>query len=182
MLDPFRTSRFDVITLLRHIQRMADELHPAEQKAIETIGRVGWMVMRISPNEGDENPRWFAYTVGLAVTFHWPELICFGLDHEVAGAVLNNAVGELRNRAIRPVPGLELCEVLEHGTVRLHAFSPAGYSDHLGWAMWYAAREGLNPAEFSCLQVLWPDKSGRFPGDPACDPGIAEAQVISWMS
>jgi hypothetical protein len=156
---------------------MQEQLDPAERNAIDIINRVGWMVMKVSPKAGDENPRWFAYTAGLAVTFRWPELICFGLDLDVAGDLLNNAVRELRNKAAHPVSELELSEVLDGRAVRLRTFSPGLYREHLGWAIWYADRQGLAPAQFSCVQLLWPDKSGRFPGDPACDPSVAEGQT-----
>jgi hypothetical protein len=156
---------------------MAKELDPAERNAIDIINRIGWMVMKISPNGGDENPRWFAYTTGLAVTFRWPELICFGLDLDVAGGLLNNAVRELQNRAVQPSSGLELSEVLDGRIVRLRTFSPGLYREHIRWAIWYADRQGLMPAQFPCLQLLWPDKSGRFPGDPACDPMVSEGQA-----
>jgi Domain of unknown function (DUF4262) len=156
---------------------MAEELDRAERNAIEIISHVGWMVMKVSPNAGDERPESFAYTAGLAVTFRWPELICFGLDLDVAGELLNNAVRELQGKSLQPVSGLELSDVADGRVMRLRTFSPGLYREHLGWAIWYADYSGLTPAQFSCLQLLWPDKAGRFPGDPACDPGVAAAQA-----
>jgi len=148
-----------------------------EQNIIDIFERVGWAVMTVGPTADDGDSRWFAYTVGLTVRFRWPELICFGLPDDVLQALLNNAVRELKGRSLLPSEGLELNEVMEHGSVRLAAFSPTLFNDHLGGAMWFAHHKGLSPSDFGCLQLVWPDKSGRFPADPDCDAGVRRAQA-----
>ncbi|WP_158596036.1 DUF4262 domain-containing protein [Oleomonas cavernae] len=156
---------------------MTQEFDRAEQDVIDTVKRVGWQVKLIISGENDDpNLPPFAYTVGLAVTFGWPELICFGLRTEYLGQVINNAVAELKSKGQVPAPGVQLDQVLERGPVRLVEFSPSLYREHLGWAIWFAASQGLTPRQFSCLQVHWPDKAGRFPDDPACDLGARECQ------
>jgi hypothetical protein len=60
------------------------------------------MVMKVSPNRGDPDPRWFAYTIGLPVTHGWPELICFGLRVDAIAMLLNNAVHELKRKKFLP--------------------------------------------------------------------------------
>jgi len=151
------------------------QLDVHEQKVIDIVDRVGWMVMQVSPNQGDEDPRWFAYTIGLPVTFGWPELICFGLDVDVMTAVLNNAVQELKTK--EPVAGLLLTEVAEGYLARLEVFPKKYFREHLGWAMWFADYRGLKPQQFSCLQCMWPDKLGRFPSDAGCDPEVLKNQA-----
>ena len=70
-------------------------------------------MMKISPNEGDQDPRWFAFTVGLPVTHGWPELIWFGLPLDTMAKILNNAVHELERKGVSPTPHLELTGVIE---------------------------------------------------------------------
>src|SRR5436190_972697 len=108
---------------------MTSEPDAADQRIIDIVGRVGWTVMEISPDEEDLNPRWFAYTVGLCVTFGWPELICFGMNPHDMGTILNDAVEELKNKGISPIAGMELIDVLERFPVRLATFSPLLYRD-----------------------------------------------------
>jgi Domain of unknown function (DUF4262) len=158
---------------------MTDKFDAADQRVIDIVERVGWTVMEISPNKEDLKPHWFAYTVGLGVTFGWPELICFGEDLRDMGAMLNNAVEELKEKGDKPIPGMELTNVLIQFPVRLATFSPLLYRDHLGCAIWFADLGGLKPQQFSCLQVLWPDANGRFPDDPACDPDIRKLQILT---
>jgi hypothetical protein len=150
---------------------------PRDQRIIDTVDRVGWMVMRVSPNQGDPDPQWFAYTIGLPVTFGWPELICFGLDPDLMAQLLNNAVLELKSRAVLPSSGLELNEVMENCSACLGTFSVGYFSEHLGWALWFARLRGLKAEQFGCLQLLWPDKSGHFPFDANCDAGVRKLQT-----
>jgi hypothetical protein len=150
---------------------------PREQRVIDTVNRVGWMVMKVAPNRGDPDPQWFAYTIGLPVTFGWPELICFGLELDAMLEILNNAVQELKSRPVTPSSGLILNEVLEIFPVRLGAFSSSCYGEYLGWALWFARFRGLKPEQFGCLQLLWPDKDGYFPCDADCQPEIRKLQT-----
>jgi len=34
------------------------QLDELERKVIDIIDRAGWMVMQVSPSQGDEDPRW----------------------------------------------------------------------------------------------------------------------------
>src|SRR5262245_3941664 len=98
------------------------QLDEHEQKIVDVIGRVGWAVMRVSPNTGDEDPRWFAYTIGLPVTFGWPELICFGLAVDGMAELLNDAVKELKTKQKEPAAGMLLTVVADGHPSRLEVF------------------------------------------------------------
>jgi len=154
------------------------QLDAHEQQVVDVVDRVGWMVMRVFPDRDDQDPRWFAYTIGLAVTFGWPELICFGLDADVMQELLNNAVCELKGKGAPPSAGMELTEVMENFPARLQVFPKELFREHLGWAIWFAAHRGLAPAQFGCLQLWWPDKNGRFPADAGCDPEVRRCQSL----
>ncbi len=148
-----------------------------EQEVVDIIDRVGWAIMTISPNKGDEDPRWFAYTVGLPVTRGWPELICFGMGLDLMTELLNNAVRELERKGTPPALDLVLTEVAEGNLMRLGNFPREFFREHLGWAAWFAHHRGLTPENFGCLQLLWPDKRGSFPLDVDCDPEVRKLQT-----
>jgi hypothetical protein len=153
------------------------QLDPAERRAVEIVDRVGWMVQHVYPVEGNSDPEWFSYTVGLGITHGWPELICFGLDPEVMGKMLNNAVSELKEKKIVPCYGLELDDVLELSSVKLGTFPRHFFISYLGWAIWFSDYRGMKPQQFACLQLTWPDKQGFFPTDPNCDPVVTRVQT-----
>jgi hypothetical protein len=159
---------------------MAVDAH--EQKVIDVVDRVGWMVMKVGPNKGDLFPCWFAYTVGLSVTQQWPELICFGPRLEVTAQLVNNAVLEMKRKALTPTPGLELTEVMEGYPVRLEEFALKFFREYLGWAMWFAHYRGVEAKSFHCMQMVCPDKDGRFPSDPLCDENIRQIQTPRTMA
>ena len=150
---------------------MADALDEAEQEVVDNIARCGWHCMRVASTADDPIQTVFAYTIGLEHSFGWPELICFGLGPDVLHACLANAIDECRRKAISPQAGLVLAEVLEQYPCRLDAFSVDHHSEHLGWAIWFARYQRRDPKAIRCLQLVWPDRDGRFPDDPACAKG-----------
>jgi hypothetical protein len=149
-------------------------VNAAEQRILDDISRIGWHVTCVGPAVDSDDPEeWFAYTVGLSKTFGWPELLCFGLDLDLMGLLLNDAVDECRARDVAPSAGLVLNDVLEGFPARLEM--PQPMADHyVNAARWLARHEGLS---FSVLQLLWPDKNGCFPDEPGCSPGAIRMQT-----
>ncbi len=134
--------------------------------------------MRISPSvDSDDTQEWFAYTVGLCKTFSWPELICFGLDQDTMHQMLNSAVEECRERGERPRSGVILKEVLSGFEVKLAPISRWDWVPRLGWARWLSDHYELQRDQFDRLQLLWPDKAGRFPDEPLCDEAVRKLQT-----
>jgi hypothetical protein len=150
-------------------------LNPLEQKIVDDIERLGWSIMTVAPSaDGDDPEEWFAYTIGLQKSYDWPEIICFGLATEAMVTILNNAVDELRERAIAPDPGVELIKVVNSYPARLIENESIPFN-YLGFANWFAAYAGMSepPAR---LQLIWPDKNGYFPDDPCCSSEVRAVQ------
>lgn len=150
---------------------MADSLDEAEREVVDNIARYGWHCMQVASTVDDPIQTVFAYTIGLEHSYGWPEFICFGLAMDVLHACLANAIDDCRRKEISPRAGLVLNEVLEQGFCRLDAFPAAYHDEHLGWAIWFARYQRRDPKAIRCLQLVWPDRDGRFPDDPACAKG-----------
>ncbi len=151
-------------------------LDHVEQKIVDDVERVGWSIMKVAPRTDTKDPKeWFAYTIGLQKSFGWPEIICFGLAIDAMAIMLNNAVDELRERGLTPVPGIELAEVLDDYPARLARNETVPFK-YLGFANWFAAYSGMSepPAR---LQLIWPDKDSHFPDDPRCFPEVRQLQT-----
>ena len=155
---------------------MTDEIDPADQKMLDAIAEHGWYVIKVFPNEGMADRRWFAFTVGLSTSFEWPELICFGLEGKTMHRLLNDAVEELKRSGRPPEAGQLLHDVAVGFPLRLDPFPEDHFPAHLGTAIWYATHVGLPFERLSCLQLTWPDSNGRFPGDPGCISDVVELQ------
>jgi hypothetical protein len=115
----------------------------------------------------------FSYTIGLHRTFGHPELICLGLRTKLMHAMFASCVDMIRHGAPPPV-GVPFAGVVEGFDVQLRPVrAPDSYRQHLGYAIWFHGGR-----EFPVLQLMWPDKQGRFPGDPDADPMLATRQPL----
>lgn len=148
------------------------------RKLLEDVAKYGWHVVMVSSrvDEPEEPP--FAYTVGLQATFGWPELLCYGLELNVLATLLNNAVAELRDGAMTPMPGTVLHEVAEGFDCRLSPVEKHHHHEHLGYAIWHARYRCADPADIQCLQLLWPDRAGNFPDEAGCAEEVKELQPL----
>ena len=147
-----------------------------ERNIVDHVASIGWSVMQVAPSaDGGDPQEWFAYTIGLPKSFGWPELVCFGLDVSDMQLMLNDAVEECRQRNLTPKAGIELVDVLEGYPVRLVNGDHIP-SEYLGYALWFA-QQSESGGSLDRLQLVWPDKSARFPADTDCDEDIKRLQT-----
>lgn len=108
--------------------------------------------------EGDGYLPAFAYTIGLFKSFSHPEIIVFGLKPEVMGSLLNHAKDEIKKgfgfQTDKPYSGF-----LEGFDVRFLEVNKEYYLDYFGYAGWFYNRSW----DFPALQIIWPDKTGKWP-------------------
>jgi hypothetical protein len=144
---------------------MADRLGPV----LASVERYGWHVQMVV---GDPlHPPW-TYTIGLWTSFGHPELAMFGIDGNQATLLLN-LMAERVAKGERFAPGASDGGVLSDHQVRLASVRPEWYAPYFGMAIdWYQE-------EFPILQVLLPDRRGRFPDDPASEFRSAQPLLAS---
>jgi hypothetical protein len=147
-----------------------------EQRIIDCVEKYGWFGLSVSPRAGSEDPQeWFTYTIGLPNSHAWPEIICFGLAGDTAHGLLSDAIAECEKKAVSPYIGLELTEVIDGFKAAI--VEASAIPDHyFGSATWYAREVGTQ-APPPRVQLVWPDKTGRFPDDPACSPEVRRMQT-----
>ena len=145
------------------------------RRTIESVERNGWIINTVASNEPGSRER-FAYTIGLMKTYGWPEMICFGLESDVATYVLNNTIRQCLRDSIVPKNDVTLDDVLEGYYIKLANVGSWDW-DYIGWAQWYAGFCGLSQEKFECLQLLWPDNEGYFPDDPKCQSDTRSLQT-----
>lgn len=142
------------------------------------IGEHGHAVQAVLPTESEVG---FSYTVGLA-EFTGMELIVFGLPVPVAMAVLNAAASTLKEHGALP------CDVVlpprsaampaaindwANSPIMVRRCLPGRAKKYAHFAYDYALMQCSDmeqpPPEFVMLQIVWPDRQGRFPEDPEFD-------------
>ena len=118
----------------------------------------------------------YAFTLGLASNHGHPELCCFGLDegeqggplHEFLDAAARMVVEGSRFEAGTQVPGL-----VERFDIAVREVIPGRRDEWLGFGVRFHKNRG-----FDCVQLVWPDATGRFPWESDCDPQAAAVQPL----
>jgi hypothetical protein len=152
------------------------ELDAFEQQIVEAVEKYGWFALSVAPRTDSDGPEeWFTYTIGLPKSRRWPELICFGLGAETARDILADAIAECDAKKITPAAGLILTDTL-NGFDALLTDGSQIPDDYFGTATWFA-RYASTKAPPDRLQLMWPDKAGRFPTDPDCNQAVRESQI-----
>lgn len=128
------------------------------ERARSLIDQHGWMVQHVGVDEPDAAP--FTYTVGLAQEFDHPEFLVYGLPPHIVQPILNGLGARVREGA-RFQDGQLLGDVLLGYPVLLAQVPAPRIRDLLSVA---TAIEGTG---VRALQVVWPDRDGHFPTEPA---------------
>lgn len=134
----------------------------------EMIAKFGWGVIGVSEDAKRAAPP-FAYTVGLTQSFGHPELLIFGVQPEIAQAILNTA-GERIRAGRRYIEGDKDAELFAHGYIaRFHEVRDY----ELVWAEFVTAAvahaEVHGRPRPSVMQIICPDRAGKFFDDPEYD-------------
>lgn len=112
-----------------------------------------------------------AFTIGLEQGRGVPELMCMGVDPEIASQLFSLVIeGHDAGVCDLTKDNRDLTGLIDGYALRLRPVSSALVQRA------NAVRQDQRPDVAVMLQVLLPDNSGAFPGDTGCDPQIAAAQ------
>jgi len=133
----------------------------ARHTILHNIEKYGCHLVLIEP---DNYLPGFVYTIGLYKNFNHPEMICFGLNTEVMGAILNHACDLIKSGETLKTDKL-YSGFLEGYKVQLISMDKAYYADYLGYAAWF-----YGSFDFPAFQLIWPDKQHKFPWEADFNP------------
>ncbi len=143
-----------------------------DRKLVADVERHGWAVIGIAAD--DRLPGW-AFTAGLWHTFGSPEVAMFGLRVPDMQQWLNDVGEQVRGgQSLRPDElrgGL-----LPDFPVRFRPVHDSWYRDFFGYALWFTQAPPL-----PIVQVVWPDRGGRFPWDAGCGERCRFDQPQLWL-
>lgn len=131
----------------------------------------GWSVVAVA--EELEVPGW-AYTVGLWHTVRSPEVCMFGLRGRDMHTWLN-AVGQQVRAGQRLEPDRERLGVLDGFPVVVRAVHPSWHAEVLGLV------GDFYRGEVPVAQLVWPDRHGHFPWNPAAGQRCRTHQPWLWL-
>ena len=145
--------------------------HDAEAKKqiVSDVKQYGFHVAIIP---GDGYSPAFAYTIGLFKTYGYPELICFGLNHDLMHSMFWTAK-ELFDKQPSPDLSIGYPDFVGDFDVRFLRVDKARYADYFGYSHWFY--EGW---DFPVLQIVWPDKQALFPWEEDFNPDWKSGQPL----
>jgi len=143
----------------------------SDRKLIHDIIEYKCHLVAIPP---DKQGPGYVFSIGLYLHFRHPELVLFGLDHQVAGTAVNDirALVE-QGRCSQNMDILD--EIFTNVSVMTIDVDPRFYRAYLGTALWFYRSVG---SDFPVLQIVWPDKKGHFPWNSEVDEKAKKRQPI----
>lgn len=140
-----------MLTALDADPSMLDE---GEREFVAMIRKHGWANTTV-PSD-DEGPG-FCFTTGFWLAFNFPEIITFSLPSEVAHDTFWYMHGELKAGRTFKV-GEPTDAIFETTKAVLVEVSESQFPEYLGMNRWFYGGDN-----FKSLQLVWPDRGGRFP-------------------
>jgi hypothetical protein len=151
-----------------------DNLDNIDTKLVRDIDEAGWGVVGVP---ADATSAGWAFTVGLWHTFRSPEVAIFGLEPAVMMKCLNLVGDEVSHGRFLAATDV-LDHVLEDGfRVTVRRVDPGWRKTFFGTSLGFYRATPLVP----WLQLLWPDRQNRFPGDLGFDGMLDELQPLLWL-
>jgi hypothetical protein len=142
-----------------------------DRKLLSDVAQYGWHIPHIF---ADETGPCYSFSVGFYLKFGHPEILVMGLSQPVAHKFINLIGGHLMTgRVFHP---RERTDVLAQGFEC--CFIPIAtehYQEYLGYDIWFY-RSLKQP--FPALQLVWPDKQGRFPWESDYDQRFFSLQKL----
>ena len=144
----------------------------SDRQVISDVKEFGWHAVGV--NEEAEIPP-FVYSIGLFLNFGQPELVVVGLPHKIAHGLISNVVESFKaGESVNT--GIPYSEIASGFDVIFQEVAQANYRDYFGYALWFY--RSLLPDSFPVLQLIWPDRNGRFPSDPGFPEALRKLQVV----
>jgi len=140
-----------------------------ERNVIRDVADPGWHVAHVPP-EG-ETPGW-SFTIGLQHTFGHPEIVVFGVPHEVAHDLLNLAGEAIASGRAYEVGPVYLDFLEDYGCV-FRDVRAAWFGPFLGLAVWFY--RGL---DFPVRQLFWPSRDHAYPWDAHASDSLKATQPL----
>ncbi|PTQ07303.1 hypothetical protein CLG96_17250 [Sphingomonas oleivorans] len=150
------------------LQFPADTFDKAEHDFLSVVRDHGWFHTRVFDEKG-ESPD-FSYSTGFTVNHGYPEIILFSLSKDVSHSILWDFWREIE-AGHRPPVGSKVGGIFGNADAVLLPVAKSAYHEHLGWNRWFYGGD-----DFDCLQLIWPDRGGKFPWEEGFDSKFADSQ------
>jgi hypothetical protein len=143
----------------------------ADETLIRNVRARGCHIVGVS---GDEHAPPFAFSIGLFVNYGQAEIITFGMEASQAAAIIN-IVRDDAAAGKKYAAGDVSSDILVGYNVCFVEVPLLLYPSYLGTALWFYRK---SPRPFPCLQLVWPDRDGRFPWETGFEADMKRDQPV----
>jgi uncharacterized protein DUF4262 len=144
---------------------------PAHDRLLGDVQEYGCHILNVA-GEGRAD---FSYSVGLYLNFGHPEIVVIGLSADKAMQLINLVCDRVAQGGQFDEGSLSM-DLLNGLPVAFMKVEPEHYDDRFGFANWFY--QSLPTAGFPVLQLVWPDREGRFPWDTQFDQSPRSMQPV----
>jgi len=148
-----------------------DRFDQIRAKGEEMIRRHGWMVQSVSPTQEQPGIS-YNYSIGLHAK-GLPEILVIGLPLQIGHALVNDIVKLVM---ARKTMGSTFVGDIAHPKWPTHFFLIEAQSDKA--AEYALGADARSDGVAKYIQIVWPDKEGRFPWNPDATPEFRDAQPV----
>lgn len=141
-------------------------LNEGEQSFVANIKEHGWFRTGVF---GDGEGPGFSYTTGFWVSANQPEVIVFSLQ-SIAHDLFWDLFRDAKSGKALPI-GKRTDAVFGNFTAYAFPVAKKHYREFLGWNRWFYGGD-----DFPCLQIVWPDRAGRFPWESEFEAEFKSSQ------
>jgi hypothetical protein len=145
--------------------------HELDKAIIRNVREHGCHIVGIS---ADKKGPGYAFSIGLFANYGQAEVVIFGFEGRDAARIIN-IVRDLAAAGRKFVAGDVCDDILIDHKVSFVEVPLEAYRDYLGTAIWFYFK---SPRPFPCLQIVWPDREGRFPWQSDYDASFKELQPL----
>ena len=157
----------------RHME-LPDFHIPHAEKIEWMIETNGLALEPVPPDPAAQPPSpAYSYTIGVPASLGFPEIVVFGLAPAAANGLITLVLDAVRGGTVIPL-GIELIGLLDNDLRCFFAsIDVETYGDHFATAhSWYQGQP------YSIVQLLYPDRAGTMPYEPAFEERLRLAQPI----
>ncbi|MDE2329432.1 MAG: DUF4262 domain-containing protein [Bradyrhizobium sp.] len=143
----------------------------ADEILIRNVRERGCHILGVAAEKGSPP---FTFSIGLALNYGQAEIIIFGMDPRKSARIIN-IVRDHAASGKKYVDGEVSSDILVNLNVCFIEVPLDLYDEYLGTAIWFYRK---SPRPFPCLQLVWPDRAGRFPWETGFDAAMKKDQTV----
>lgn len=141
----------------------------------DAISRVGWFATGVFASEdGDSAP--FVYSAGFNETLEIPDMVIIGFDPQLSHSILASVYEQVKAGNVTiPDEGGKVERIIQDFSVRLTPVPEELLPDFAGVTL---QRDETTGVKTRVMHLVFPDKNGKFAGEPGADEEYAARQAL----